>query len=169
MSTNTTAAVSDNRDTLIIVLAGSVVLALAFGVRVVFGGIVQPLSSDLFDGRIEVFSLSIAIQNLIWGLAHSVRRECHPGKSPSRVVQKPGARQACKILGCCRTTRRAGSAGPRSFSRDRPARLGAWLTVAGDIPSSWAICLPFQRWKPSGRPPGMGAKTSLGLDYSEIG
>lgn len=59
----------DDRGTLTIVLAGSVVLALAFGVRAVFGGIVQPLSDDLFDGRIEVFSLSIALQNLVWGLA----------------------------------------------------------------------------------------------------
>ncbi|WP_339758234.1 MFS transporter [uncultured Hoeflea sp.] len=72
MASNTTPAVSDNRDILIIVLAGSVVLALAFGVRSVFGGIVQPLSNDLFDGRIEVFSLSIAIQNLVWGLAQPV-------------------------------------------------------------------------------------------------
>lgn len=59
----------DDRGTVTIVMAGSVVLALAFGVRAVFGGIVQPLSDDLFGGRIEVFSLSIAIQNLVWGLA----------------------------------------------------------------------------------------------------
>ncbi|OSQ41810.1 MFS transporter, partial [Thalassospira sp. MCCC 1A01428] len=56
-------------DTVIIVTAGSVVLALAFGVRAVFGGVIQPLSDDLFGGRIEFFSLSIAIQNLVWGLA----------------------------------------------------------------------------------------------------
>jgi len=69
MANNATTASRDNRDTLIIVLAGSVVLALAFGVRAVFGGIIQPLSNDLFDGRIEIFSLAIAIQNLVWGLA----------------------------------------------------------------------------------------------------
>ena len=61
--------VSQNRDTLIVVIAGGIILALAFGVRSVFGGIVEPLSNDLFGGRIEVFSLSIAIQNLVWGLA----------------------------------------------------------------------------------------------------
>ncbi|MCM5552923.1 MFS transporter [Pleomorphomonas sp. NRK KF1] len=59
----------DNRAALTIVLAGSVVLALAFGVRSVFGGVIQPLSNELFGGSIEVFSLSIAIQNLVWGLA----------------------------------------------------------------------------------------------------
>ncbi|MYZ46398.1 MFS transporter [Propylenella binzhouense] len=69
MTANSTTIGSDHRGGLTIVLAGSVVLALAFGVRAVFGGIVQPLSNDLFDGRIEVFSLSIAIQNLVWGLA----------------------------------------------------------------------------------------------------
>jgi len=52
-----------------IVLAGGIILALSFGVRSVFGGIVEPVSNDLFGGRIEVFSLSIAIQNLVWGLA----------------------------------------------------------------------------------------------------
>ena len=69
MTTKVTTISSDHRGGFIIVLAGSVVLALAFGVRSVFGGIVQPLSSDLFGGSIEVFSLSIAIQNLVWGLA----------------------------------------------------------------------------------------------------
>lgn len=57
------------RSMLPVILAGGVILALAFGVRSVFGGIVEPLSNDLFGGRIEVFSLSIAIQNLVWGLA----------------------------------------------------------------------------------------------------
>ncbi|WP_421845989.1 MFS transporter [Marinobacter sp.] len=52
-----------------IVLAGGVVLALSFGVRAIFGGVVEPLSDELFGGRIEVFSMSIAIQNLVWGLA----------------------------------------------------------------------------------------------------
>nr|WP_272213729.1 MFS transporter [Marinicella sp. W31]MDC2879679.1 MFS transporter [Marinicella sp. W31] len=58
-----------DRDMLIIMLAGGLVLALSFGVRSVFGGVVLPLSDDLFGGRIEIFSLSIAIQNLVWGLA----------------------------------------------------------------------------------------------------
>jgi len=63
---------SSNRHALIIVLAGGCVLAISFGVRSVFGGIVEPLSRDLFGGKLEVFSLSIAIQNLVWGLAQPV-------------------------------------------------------------------------------------------------
>jgi len=69
MTDGTTTAAGVSRDTTVIVLAGGIVLALAFGVRSVFGGIVQPLSDDLFGGRIEIFSLSIAIQNLVWGVA----------------------------------------------------------------------------------------------------
>ncbi|MEL6316590.1 MAG: MFS transporter, partial [Pseudomonadota bacterium] len=53
----------------VIIAAGAVVLALSFGVRSIFGGVLDPVSQDLFDGRLEVFSLSIAIQNLVWGLA----------------------------------------------------------------------------------------------------
>lgn len=51
-----------------IMIGGGIILALSFGIRSIFGGIVVPISNDLFDGRIEVFSLSIAIQNLVWGL-----------------------------------------------------------------------------------------------------
>ncbi|MBB4302517.1 MFS family permease [Rhodobium orientis] len=69
MATTSGTAADNNRDAMTIVVAGGIVLALAFGVRSVFGGIVEPLSNDLFGGRIDVFSLSIAIQNLVWGLA----------------------------------------------------------------------------------------------------
>lgn len=62
----------ENRDALIIVIAGSIVIALAFGVRAVFGGFVEPISQDLFGGSIEIFSLAIAIQNLVWGVAQPV-------------------------------------------------------------------------------------------------
>ena len=79
-----------------IVLAGGVVLALSFGVRAIFGGVVEPLSDELFGGSIGVFSLSIAIQNLVWGLAQ-------PGFG--MVADKFGDRRAlwlgfmCYVLG----------------------------------------------------------------------
>ncbi len=72
MTTAISAAAHESRGTIAIVLAGGVVLALSFGVRSVFGGVVEPLSNDLFGGSIEIFSLSIAIQNLVWGLAQPV-------------------------------------------------------------------------------------------------
>ena len=51
-----------------IVLAGSIVLALSFGARSIFGVVLGPLSEDLAWPR-ETFALSLAIQNLVWGLA----------------------------------------------------------------------------------------------------
>jgi predicted MFS family arabinose efflux permease len=51
-----------------IIVAGSVALALAFGARSVFGVVIAPLSADLGWPR-ETFALSLAIQNLVWGLA----------------------------------------------------------------------------------------------------
>ncbi|MEM9247242.1 MAG: MFS transporter [Pseudomonadota bacterium] len=57
---------------IVIVVAGGLILALSFGLRSVFGGFVEPLSQDLFDGQIAVFSLSLALQNLIWGVAQPV-------------------------------------------------------------------------------------------------
>ncbi|NJN47881.1 MAG: MFS transporter [Candidatus Competibacteraceae bacterium] len=60
---------SESRSMAVIVFAGGLILALSFGIRSVFGGFLDNLSNDLFGGRVEVLSFSIAIQNLIWGLA----------------------------------------------------------------------------------------------------
>lgn len=75
-----------------IIVAGGVILALSFGVRSVFGGFVEPISNDLFDGRIEVISVSIAIQNLVWGLAQPVF---------GMVADRYGDRRALAIGFCC--------------------------------------------------------------------
>ncbi len=69
MMTNKSTDAGTNQAMTPIILAGGIVLALAFGVRAMFGGVVEPLSNELFGGRIDIFSFSIAIQNLVWGLA----------------------------------------------------------------------------------------------------
>ena len=51
----------------VIIAAGAVVLALSFGVRSIFGVVLDPLSDGLGWPR-ETFALSLAIQNLVWGL-----------------------------------------------------------------------------------------------------
>lgn len=51
-----------------IVAAGTLLLLLAFGIRQSFALFLQPMSKDLGWGR-EVFSLAIALQNLLWGAA----------------------------------------------------------------------------------------------------
>ncbi|MBX2853457.1 MAG: MFS transporter [Rhodobacteraceae bacterium] len=60
---------ADTQSMAVIIGASAMILALSFGVRSVFGGVVGPISDELFNGRVEIFSLSLAIQNLVWGAA----------------------------------------------------------------------------------------------------
>ena len=62
------AARSDATSMTTILIAGSVILAISFGIRSIFGGIITPLSAE-FGWPRETYSLSLAIQNLVWGLA----------------------------------------------------------------------------------------------------
>jgi MFS family permease len=52
---------------LLIVVAGTIILALAIGIRLTFGLFLQPMSQAMGWGR-ETFALAIAVQNLLWGL-----------------------------------------------------------------------------------------------------
>ena len=54
-------------NTTVIIAAGAVVLSLSFGIRSVFGVTLDPIS-DEFGWPREIFSLSMAIQNMVWGL-----------------------------------------------------------------------------------------------------
>jgi len=50
-----------------IMLSAAALVSVTFGVRQVFGLFLVPISTTL-DGGIQIFSLAIAVQNLIWGL-----------------------------------------------------------------------------------------------------
>src|SRR5262245_33527651 len=52
----------------VIVVCGCLIGIVSFGARAGFGLFLTPISTELQWGR-EVFALSIAIQNLIWGAA----------------------------------------------------------------------------------------------------
>ncbi|MEM1383591.1 MAG: MFS transporter [Pseudomonadota bacterium] len=54
--------------TTVIIVTGSIVLSLSFGARSIFGVVLDPISQEFGWAR-EVFSLSLAIQNLVWGAA----------------------------------------------------------------------------------------------------
>ncbi len=54
-----------------IIAAGGLVIALSFGVRSIFGVVLDPISAEYGWPR-EIFSISIAVQNLVWGLAQPV-------------------------------------------------------------------------------------------------
>lgn len=51
----------------VIIAAGAVVLALSFGVRAIFGVVLDPLSAEL-DWPRETFAFSLALQNIVWGI-----------------------------------------------------------------------------------------------------
>ena len=53
---------------LLIVGAGCLVMLISMGVRAGFGLFLQPVSTDLGWGR-EIFALSLALQNLLWGVS----------------------------------------------------------------------------------------------------
>ena len=55
----------------VIIAAGAVVLSISFGVRSVFGVMMDPIS-ETFSWPREIFSLSLAIQNIMWGFGQPV-------------------------------------------------------------------------------------------------
>ncbi|HUF57478.1 MAG TPA: MFS transporter [Thermohalobaculum sp.] len=56
------------RETTVIIAAGACMLALSFGVRSIFGVVLDPLS-EAYGWDRSVFSFSLAMQNLVWGAA----------------------------------------------------------------------------------------------------
>lgn len=67
-----TTAPHDRRALLVVMIAASITLAIAFGLRTVFGVFMTPVSAELFEDKVTVFALSLAIQNLVWGVAQPV-------------------------------------------------------------------------------------------------
>ncbi len=57
-----------SRDTTVIILAGAVVIGLGFGARSIFGIVLDPMSTE-FGWPREIFSFSLAMQNLVWGFS----------------------------------------------------------------------------------------------------
>lgn len=55
------------RSPMTVLVCGSLILYIGFGVRSAFGLFLQPMSVDNGWGR-EVFSFAMAVQNLLWGL-----------------------------------------------------------------------------------------------------
>lgn len=51
-----------------LLICGAIVVTLSMGIRHTFGLFMQPMNQDLGWGR-EAFSLAIAVQNLLWGVA----------------------------------------------------------------------------------------------------
>ncbi len=81
----------------VIVTAGCLISAISFGVRAGFGLFLDPMSVDLGWGR-EVFALSLAIQNLVWGLGQPFAGAIADRYGSGRVLAGGGAIYAAGVV-----------------------------------------------------------------------
>ena len=70
---------------LVIMLAGATLVSATLGIRQVFGLFLQPISLELGTG-FQLFSLAIAVQNLVWGLSSPVFGAAADRHGPWRVT-----------------------------------------------------------------------------------
>jgi len=80
---------------MVVLACGCLIMTISFGIRAGFGLFLQPISLEYGWGR-EVFSLSIALQNLMWGALGAVAGGLADRYGPGRVV---AAGAICYILG----------------------------------------------------------------------
>ena len=79
----------------VVLACGALIMCISFGIRAGFGLFLQPMSLEYGWGR-EVFSFSIALQNLMWGALGAFAGAFADRYGPGRVVAI-GA--VCYILG----------------------------------------------------------------------
>jgi MFS family permease len=79
----------------VVLACGAIIMCISFGIRAGFGLFLQPISLEYGWGR-EVFSFSIALQNLMWGALGAVAGGFADRYGPGRVV---AAGAVCYILG----------------------------------------------------------------------
>jgi MFS family permease len=69
----------------VILACGCIIMAISFGIRAGFGLFLQPMSQEYGWGR-EVFSFSIALQNLMWGALGALAGGFADRFGPGRVI-----------------------------------------------------------------------------------
>jgi MFS family permease len=79
----------------VILACGCIIMTISFGIRAGFGLFLQPMALEYGWGR-EVFSLSIALQNLMWGAIGAVAGGFADRYGPGRVI---AAGAVCYVLG----------------------------------------------------------------------
>src|SRR5512145_901730 len=79
----------------VVLACGALIMLISFGIRAGFGLFLQPMSFEYGWGR-EVFSFSIALQNLMWGALGALAGGFADRYGPGRVV---AAGAICYILG----------------------------------------------------------------------
>ncbi|HEV7478304.1 MAG TPA: MFS transporter [Burkholderiales bacterium] len=83
------------RTPFVVLACGCLIMTISFGIRAGFGLFLQPMALEYGWGR-EVFSFSIALQNLMWGALGAVAGGFADRYGPGRVIAG-GA--ICYILG----------------------------------------------------------------------
>lgn len=78
------------RTPFVILLAGTTIVFLSLGARMTFGLWMPDASNDLFGGRIEVLSLSIALQSLFWGIGTPIAGNIADKYGTGRVIAAAG-------------------------------------------------------------------------------
>jgi MFS family permease len=86
------------RNPLVVLIAGCLILCIGFGVRAGFGLFLQPMALEYGWGR-QVFSLSIALQNLAWGALGAVAGGFADRYGAGRVVAGAGIAYALGLIG----------------------------------------------------------------------
>lgn len=86
------------RNPLVVLIAGCLILCIGFGVRAGFGLFLQPMALEYGWGR-QVFSLSIALQNLAWGALGAVAGGFADRYGAGRVVAGAGLAYVAGLVG----------------------------------------------------------------------
>ena len=81
-----------------VLVAGCLIMCISFGVRAGFGLYLQPMSLEYGWGR-EVFSFSIALQNLAWGALGAIAGGFADRYGPGRVVAGGAACYVAGLIG----------------------------------------------------------------------
>ena len=87
---STPASAPNWRTPFVILLAGTTIVFLSLGARMTFGLWMPDASNDLFGGRIEVLSLSIALQSLFWGIGTPIAGNIADKYGTGRVIAAAG-------------------------------------------------------------------------------
>jgi len=136
----------------VVLACGAIIMLISFGIRAGFGLFLQPISLEYGWGR-EVFSFSIALQNLMWGALGALAGGFADRYGPARVV---AAGAVCYVLGLI---------GLAYLSTPLLMHLNAALLLGGALGgTSFGIILAVigRRVAPERRSLAMGIATAAG-------